>query len=199
MSDYSQNENKDKQQAFLALYEPIHYPFARFCQSRAYNSCDAKDLMSETILRAYENFDRLTNQDVFLYFLIGTATNILKSQWRRKKFRGVFRWLDATEKQADLQNPEISADVRLLYEALQKLPDAQREAVILFEISGFSLKQVQDIQQTSLSAVKSRIARGKERLARLLHDSEVLPRSIQEFQKQQSAVNPSSSAKAIYL
>jgi RNA polymerase sigma-70 factor (ECF subfamily) len=64
--------------------------------------------------------------------------------------------------------------VRLLYEALQKLPEEQREAIILFEISGFSLKEVQQIQGAGLSAVKSRIVRGKKKLARLLNDHETL-------------------------
>ncbi len=163
---------KDRQQAFLALYEPVHSQFARFCQARAYNTCDAKDLISETVLRAYENFDKIDDSNAFLYFLIGTATNILRNQWRRQKFRGLFSWQAVSQKYTDQQNPELSVDVKLLYEALQKLPNVQREAIILFEISGFTLKQVQEIQKTSLSAVKSRIARGREKLARLLSDTE---------------------------
>ena len=51
-----------------------------------------------------------------------------------------------------------------LHQALALLPDAQREAVILFEISGFNLKEVAEIQEASLSAVKQRLKRGRERL-----------------------------------
>lgn len=163
-----------KQQAFLALYEPVHAPFARFCQARVFHSSDAKDLVSETVLQAYEHFDSLRHKEAFLHFLFGIASRILKNKSRRRKFWGIFQSAEAEEKHHDSQNAEVSADVQLLYGALAKLPQEQREAVILFEISGFSLKEVQDIQGCSLSAVKSRVVRGKRRLARLLNDQETL-------------------------
>jgi RNA polymerase sigma-70 factor (ECF subfamily) len=167
-------QTEAKQQTFLSLYEPVHTRFARFCQARAYDSCEAKDLISETVLRVYENFDKLNDQRAFLSFLFGTATNIIKGKARRKKFWSVFRLTEAAENYSDRQNPELSADVRLLYEALQKLPEEQREAIILFEVSGFCLKEVQQIQGAGLSAVKSRIVRGKRKLAQLLNDQETL-------------------------
>ncbi|WP_207433454.1 RNA polymerase sigma factor [Sabulibacter ruber] len=167
-------EHTAKQQAFLALYEPVHAPFARFCQARVFHSADAKDLISETVLQAYEHFDSLRHKEAFLHFLFGIATRILRNKSRRRKFWGIFSAPEAEEKHQDTQNAEVSADVRLLYEALAKLPEEQREAIILFEISGFALKEVQAIQGCSLSAVKSRVVRGKKRLARLLNDQETL-------------------------
>lgn len=169
---HDNHETEVKQQTFMALYEPVHTRFARFCQARAGNPADSKELISETVLRVYENLHQLRDHKAFLGFLFGTATNILKSKERRRKFWGIFQAHDATEKYADKQNPETATDVKLLYEALQQLPEEQREAIILFEISGFSLKEVQEIQKVSLSAVKSRIVRGKRKLARLLRDQE---------------------------
>ncbi|MGV3540833.1 MAG: RNA polymerase sigma factor [Rufibacter sp.] len=163
-----------KQQAFLALYEPVHARFARFCQARVFQSSDAKDLISETVLQAYERFDSLKHQEAFLSFLFGIATRILKNKSRRSKFWGIFHSAAAEETHQDNQNAELTTDVRLLYEALAKLPEEQREAIILFEISGFAPKEVQAIQGCSLSAVKSRVVRGKKRLARLLNDQETL-------------------------
>jgi RNA polymerase sigma-70 factor (ECF subfamily) len=64
--------------------------------------------------------------------------------------------------------PEASADVALLYEALKRLPAAQRESVVLFEISGLSLQEIRQIQGGSLSGVKSRVTRGRRRLAEIL-------------------------------
>ena len=59
-------------------------------------------------------------------------------------------------------------EVVLLYRALDELSASQREAVVLFEISGLSLEEVREIQGGSLSGVKSRISRGRQRLAELL-------------------------------
>jgi RNA polymerase sigma-70 factor (ECF subfamily) len=60
----------------------------------------------------------------------------------------------------------------VLDRALARLPEKQREAVILFEISGFSLAEIREIQGGSLSGVKSRIVRGRDNLANLLRDRE---------------------------
>jgi DNA-directed RNA polymerase specialized sigma24 family protein len=64
--------------------------------------------------------------------------------------------------------PDISADVELLYKALAQLPRREREAVVLFEISGFSMKEIREIQGGSLSSVKVRVFRARKRLAELL-------------------------------
>jgi DNA-directed RNA polymerase specialized sigma24 family protein len=44
-------------------------------------------------------------------------------------------------------------EVEALYRAMKRLPEKQREAVSLYEISGFSLAEVQQIQGGSLSGV----------------------------------------------
>ena len=65
-------------------------------------------------------------------------------------------------------NTDSDAKVYLLHEALALLPDVQKEAIILFEISGFSIKDIMSIQNASESAVKQRLKRGRERLVALL-------------------------------
>jgi DNA-directed RNA polymerase specialized sigma24 family protein len=55
-----------------------------------------------------------------------------------------------------------------LYEALAQLPHEQRESIILFEISGFSIQEITVIQNASESAVKQRLKRGREKLMEIL-------------------------------
>ena len=55
-----------------------------------------------------------------------------------------------------------------LYQALARLPELQREAIILFEITGFSIKEIMEIQNSGASAVKQRLARGRKELARIV-------------------------------
>ena len=51
--------------------------------------------------------------------------------------------------------------------ALARLPAEQREAVVLFELEGFGIEAIAAVQKVSPSAVKSRLARGRARLARI--------------------------------
>ena len=68
--------------------------------------------------------------------------------------------------------PDSNADVDHLYAALAKLPKKQREAIMMSEITGLKLEEVARVQGASLSAVKSRVSRGRKKLVKLLGASD---------------------------
>ena len=43
-----------------------------------------------------------------------------------------------------------------------------KESIVLFEITGFSIKEIVKIQDNSVSSVKQRLRRGRERLKQIL-------------------------------
>jgi RNA polymerase sigma-70 factor (ECF subfamily) len=106
--------------------------------------------------------------EAFTSYAFTTARRLYYRRAKRKKWWGVLG-KDA-EEIADhgTPSPEITLDTEALDRALLQLPEKQREAVILFEISGLSLQEIVEIQGGSLSGVKSRIVRGREQLAVLL-------------------------------
>jgi RNA polymerase sigma-70 factor (ECF subfamily) len=66
-------------------------------------------------------------------------------------------------------DPQTLTDIQLLYKLLKQLPDEQQECILLFEISGFSLKEIAIIQSVSEGAVKQRLRRGREKLGELMN------------------------------
>lgn len=157
-----------KQKDFLKLYEPIHERFERFCRVRVYGKMDFQDLMNETLLVAYEKWNSLKSKDAFLYFLFGICIRILSNQSKKKRELELHgnNW---GESMCDPNvNPEEKTDLHLLYVALEKLPDQQRESIILFEISGFSIKEISAMHNASESAVKQRLKRGREKLTEIM-------------------------------
>ncbi len=164
----------------MQLYEPVHARLSRFVQTLVWNADDAKDVISETVLIAFEKFEAINEPDKFLYYLFGVASNVVRKKYRRKKFWGLF-----SETQSEQIPTHQLADEKLLqqelYSALQKLNDKQREAIVLFEITGFSIKEIAAMQGLSESGVKSNLKRGKEKLASLLTDK---PRKSEYMQLQ---------------
>jgi RNA polymerase sigma-70 factor, ECF subfamily len=158
------------QNKFMELYEPLHARLARFIQTLVWNTEDAKDVHSETILIAYEKFNTLKNEDTFLYFLFGIASNLVKQKLRRQKFAALFS-LNAAEHLQAQNSSEETLLRRELYEALQKLSSTHREALILFEISGFSIKEIAQQMKMSESAIKNYLKRGREKLNKLLTEN----------------------------
>ena len=156
------------QTKFLSLYEPVHDSFARFCHAKAYGLIEAEDLISESVLCALESFHKIKNNDAFLGFLFSVANNILNKKNRRLKFKAAYHESEAFVLKDEGIDAETRLDVAILYDALNELPPVQKEALILFEISGFSIKEVANIQHAKLSAVKQRLKRGREALATIL-------------------------------
>lgn len=157
-----------KQDEFLALYEPIHDRFERFCRARVYGDLDFRDVINESLLIAYSKFESLTSPQSFLSFLFGIAVRVIGNQLQKKKterFNGNEQY---TLRQDDASYPSQQADVHFLFQALAELVDEQREAIILFELSGFSIKEIAAVQNASEAAVKQRLKRGREKLTELL-------------------------------
>ena len=165
---------KDKQDAFLKLYEPVHERFERFCRARVYNEMDFRDLMNDTLLVAYEKFDSLKSPEAFLSFLFSICVRVLGNYHQKKR---TFRLPEGTmhlEIRDRNANPQAHADIHYLYEALAQLSEEQRESIILFEISGFSIKEIAVIQEANEAAVKKRLTRGRQELAKLLTEQPVI-------------------------
>ncbi|MCB0638104.1 MAG: sigma-70 family RNA polymerase sigma factor [Lewinella sp.] len=161
---------QQKQEAFMAAYESCHEPFLRYCSVLAWGRMDTEDLVQDVLLSAYHHFDRVEDPAQLLHYLIRAARNRSVSAWRRRKVRERYLAQQARRLEARGVSPEVQADIHLLYRAIDHLPPRQREALVLFEISGFSMKEIAGIQGSSVAAVKTRVSRGRQRLRQLLTD-----------------------------
>ena len=156
----------EKQQMFLRLYEPVKDKLWRFIRSMIWNKDDAKDLESETIMVAFANIDKLREEGAFLHFLFGIAARIMKQRERRKKLFFLFSKREFTS--SEFKDPSVKIDTEILYEALQKLPHKDREIFTLFEISELSMKEIEEIKGMTISAIKNRLWRSRQKLAQYL-------------------------------
>jgi len=158
----------DRSERFLRLYEPHRDALWRFARSLVRTDHEAEDVVSETVLQALEGLHRLRDEQAFVSFLFTIASRFVKRQrWRRRIF-GEYDEDEATNRPHSGAQPDVQADVELLRQALQRLPAKAREAIVMFEINGFSLEEIRQVQGGSLSGVKSRLVRGRQQLTRLL-------------------------------
>lgn len=162
------NQAHDKRERFMRLYAPLRPRLARFAAAMTNDREEARDLVAETTLVAYERFDELRNTQAFLSWLFTIASRLYRKRSVRGGRFGIYDEEQARQIPDNGSAPDTSADVALLYTALGRLPEEQREAVILFEIADLPLKEIAAVQGTTLSGVKSRVTRGRRRLAELL-------------------------------
>ncbi len=156
----------------MALYRPCHDDFSRYCHGLTGSREDTGDLVGDSVLVALENYAKLRNKESFKAWLFGIAHRLMLHVYRRGKFQGKYSEEDAILLPDTEPSPDIHPDIEALYIALGKLPLKQREAIVLFELSGFKLEEIRKLQGGSLSGVKTRLKRAREKLREILSDKE---------------------------
>jgi len=157
-------------EAFLNWYEPVHSRFIRYCSTVSYGILETEDLAQEAIMATLQNYHRINDKKKLLNYMIGIVRNLVKNQRRRKKFQA--HWEDdlLDQLESSTQDADVALDVHFLLKAMDKLPAIQKEAILLFEVSGFSMKEISVIQESSVSATKTRISRGRKLLKEQLSE-----------------------------
>lgn len=130
----------------------------RFSLALTRSPDEAKDLVSDTVLAAFRSYPKLRDTSALRKSLFTTAVRIHRRQkWRLRIFEKTESFDVMYERTSESQY-----DVEQLMAALDQLPEKQREALILFELSGFSIEEIRDLQGGSISGVKTRLVRGRE-------------------------------------
>lgn len=146
-----------------------HLPALRaFALSLARNGAAADDLVQDTILKAWTNMDKFeagTNLRAWLFTIL---RNTFYSA-RRKVSREVAD-VDGLHAARLSQKPDHDGRLALsdFQGAFAKLPDEQREALILVGASGFSYEEAADMCGCAVGTIKSRANRGRRKLSELL-------------------------------
>ena len=164
-----------KQTDFMHAYNGCHDRFLRYCSSLAYGKMDVQDLVQDVLLTTYHKFEKIENKEQLLHYLIRAARNRSISNWRKQKNQTELTELHAERLSDQGVSPDIILDIQLLYRMLDKLPSKQKDALVLFEINGFSMKEIADIQGSNEGAIKTKISRGRKKLAALMNDNTSRP------------------------
>jgi RNA polymerase sigma-70 factor (ECF subfamily) len=128
----------------------------------------ADDLVQDTVMKAWakqDSFELGTNIKAWLFTIL---RNEFYSQMRKRGREvqdtdGAF-----TERMAVHPSQYGIVDLNDFRKALDKLPDDQREAVILIGASGFSYEEAAEICHCAIGTMKSRVSRARTKLQELL-------------------------------
>lgn len=133
---------------------------------------EAEDVTQDAMMRLWKMAPDWRPGDAKIStWLYRVASNLFTDRLRRRRNISI-------DLIAEPKDNTPSADARLqsnereraLYDALDNLPERQKQAVVMRHIEGFANPEIAAILEISTEAVESLIARGKRTLASMLLD-----------------------------
>ena len=161
--------------AFSDALAPHYNDALRYCHALTARTVriEAEDILQEALLKALKNFDQLEAPSRFRVWLFQIITRTYLSERRKAYWKRILPFESGV-----MHMPDVYASVPLtnehlaLLDALSLLATRQRAALLLFELAGFSLEEIRVIQgDRSVSAVKSRLSRARQKLKRIIQES----------------------------
>jgi RNA polymerase sigma-70 factor (ECF subfamily) len=128
------------------------------------NLHEAEDAVQEAYARAWHRWRRICGYSDPAGWVRTVAYRIAVSSWRRARNLRLAQVRAAVPE----SSIEISADAVALAEALRALPMAQRQAIVMHHLVELSVVEIAAQTGASVSAVKARLSRGRQALARVL-------------------------------
>ena len=128
----------------------------------------AEDLLQDTLERAYRKWHLWTPGGSLRAWLFSIMHNVYMNQLARESRRPIAVSLDEAMHESSNGPSDTQHATRDLLNALAKLPDEQREVVLLVCLEDMKYEEVAYVLRIPIGTVRSRLARGRERLRRLM-------------------------------
>ena len=155
--------------AIRVLVERWERPIFSFMESMLGSPEEAQDVTQETFLRLCQHASRYRAAGRFKSWLFRIAGNLARNKLRRRK---IIRWVSLEPLRHDrrftgegpdevLERKEASEVVR---SALSRLPERQRQAILLRHYEGMSQTEIADAMNTTVSAVETLLYRAMQGL-----------------------------------
>lgn len=166
--------------AFVQLLERWEQPVLRLCARMIGDAHRAEDLKQETFARVFARCKDFRPDGKFSTWLWRIALNLCYDELRRRQRHGECP-LEVNSPDGSSAPQEFAADEpgpdlclaaqeesELVRQALLRLPENQRAALVLRYCEGLKLREIADVLEIPETTASSRIAVGLVQLTRLL-------------------------------
>jgi RNA polymerase sigma factor (sigma-70 family) len=158
---------KGSERAFAAIYERYHQRLYRYCSAILHDDQDAQDALQSTLALAFAALQRGQRDAPLRPWLFRIAHNEAISVIRRRS--GAAQLTEAFQPAGPSAEEQAGERARLalLVMDLQELPERQRGALVMRELSGLSHAEIAIALGTSVGAAKQSIFEARQALLEL--------------------------------
>lgn len=158
-------EKEKAEAAFTELYARYGGRVFAYCLRFLGQRDEAQDVYQETFIRFYESAQKDREMTNVPGYLLKIARNLCLNNRRNKKQTVEFEDYQSLVLPSTIEKTEF---LQLITTAMEMLPDEYREVFVLREYEGLSYAEIAEIVDASLSNVKVRIFRAKQKIREIL-------------------------------
>jgi len=155
------------------LWDAVAARMRPFVRSRVASDADTDDVLQEVLLRVHRGLPEIEDPERFGAWLFRVARSALADHHRARARHPVA----AADEDRELPAAPVDGEESLVAEQLARtlasfvaaLPSPYREAITLTELEGRTQREAAEMLGVSLSALKSRVLRGRQKLRAVLH------------------------------
>ncbi len=155
------------ERGFVTFYETSYARIVGQILVVVGSRAEAEDITQEAFIRAAARWDRISEYDAPEAWVRRVAMNLAINTVQRTRRRTLILMRGHRETTA----PEPSIERVALADAMARLPLRYRAVIALHYMADLSVQQVADELDLPPATVRTRLARGRRRLAELLDDS----------------------------
>jgi len=163
-------------EAFAEVYRRHETTVYNLALRMAADPDEAADLTQEVFLRIHRHLGKFKGRSTLKTWIFRVALNHCRSRLGRKPRPAISLTGAEGEPARELPDPTRGPEERAmardegrrLEAALAALPLVFREAVVLRDVQGLAYEQIAEVLGVRIGTVRSRIARGRDRLRTLL-------------------------------
>lgn len=162
-------------EGFEGLYQELRTPLRQYLVSRTLDSFKAEDLLQETFLQIHRSCRTYLPGKSVLAWAFGIARHVFLMDLRRDRRRPEGRIAETSDELPIPPDAERILDQHLVRRALSEISPAQREALLLNRVWGFSYKEIGGILGIRAGTAKLRAFRGMRELKAVAKRLSVTP------------------------
>ena len=162
----------NNEKAFEELLRRYENQLYMFCVIVLKEKSEAEDIVQETFLRFYKSLESIDPEKNIKAFLFRIAKNLCIDFLRKKKPVYTDNLQEISDSSHPLNLICRTLDQKILYNALKKLPDIQKEAIILKYKADMKYSEIARVLNKSESAVESILVRAKKKLKENLKETD---------------------------
>lgn len=179
---------------FAVLVKRYQGPLYNFALRHLRNPSSAEEVVQDAFVRLVQNAADFKHEARFSTWMFTIVRNLCIDQIRKQSLRrhpsleepkragegeGPTLGEQTADSRANVERTAVSTEIReRLMQAVDALPDEQREVFLMREVSNLPFKEIAEIVGIPENTVKSRMRYALERLQAALHEYEEYARAL---------------------